>query len=52
MNEKTYRNQVLEQESHQCDKHLGCPPCNILDTVLQVDEGKTSTVQQKANDKA
>ena len=42
-NKKSSRNQTLLQESHQRIKYLGCPTCTILGTILEVDEGRTST---------
>ena len=43
MNEKTSRNQALQQKSHQRGKHLGSPPCKILVTILKMDERGTQT---------
>ena len=42
MNEKTSRNQAPQQESHQRDKHLGCPFCKILGAILEVAKDKNS----------
>ena len=42
-NGKTARNQTLQQKSHQREKHSNCLPCKILGTILEMDEGKTST---------
>ena len=36
-NKKTYQNQTLQQES-QRNKHLGCPSCKILGTILEIDK--------------
>ena len=30
------------QKSHQRDKHLECPPCKIIGTILKVNEGRRS----------
>ena len=38
-NEKTTRNETMLQKSHQRDKRLGCPSCEILGSILGVDEG-------------
>ena len=43
MNEKISQNQPLQQKSYQRDKHLSCPPCKILGTILEMYEGGTST---------
>ena len=42
-NEKTSRNQSILQKSHERNKHLVCPSRKILGTILEVDEGRTST---------
>ena len=34
---------VIIQESHQRDKHVGCPPCKIFGTTLDMNKGKVST---------
>ena len=52
-NEKTSGNQAEQQESHQRNKHLGCSTWKILETILEMDEGRTSTnatENKKAND--
>ena len=49
------RNQALNRESHQRDKHLGCSLCKILGTILEKDERRTSTNRpedKKINDYA
>ena len=38
MNEKTYRNQALQQESHQRDKDLSYIPCKIFGTIIKTDK--------------
>ena len=40
--EKTSRNQALEPESHQNDKHLICAPSKIHRAILKIDEERTS----------
>ena len=42
-NAETTLSQTIWQKSHQRHKHLGCPPCNILGTILKVDETRIST---------
>ena len=37
-NEETSENQTIEQKSNPRDKHRGCPPCQILGTILEEDE--------------
>ena len=52
-NEKYTCNQARQQESHKKVKHLGCPPCKIIGTILEIDDGRTSTNEQedkKVND--
>ena len=54
-NKKDSQNQDLQQKSLQRNKHLGCPPCKILGTILEMDEGRTSTngpEDKKTNDDA
>ncbi len=41
-NEKHIRNKSTLQKSHQRDKHLVCPPCKILGTILKLDNRRTS----------
>ena len=36
--EKNSRKQALQQESDRRDKHLGCPPCKIIGTILKMDK--------------
>ena len=33
----------LSKPNYIAGKHLGCPPCKVLGTILEVDEGRTST---------
>ena len=52
---KASQNQVLQQESHQRDKHIGCSPCKVLGTNLEMYERRTSTNRpedKKTNDDA
>ena len=42
-NKKITRNQTMWQNSHQRDKHLGCPSRGIHQTILKVDERRTFT---------
>ena len=42
-NERASRNQVLQPKSHHRDKHLGSPPCKILETVLKIDKKVSQT---------
>ena len=37
-NEKTIRNQTMQQNFHQRDKHLGCPTRKIHRIILKVDK--------------
>ena len=37
------RNPVLQRKYHQKNKHMGCPPCKLLGTLLEMDKGGTST---------
>ena len=46
-NDKATRNQSIKQKIYQRYKHLGCPFCKILGTILKVEEGKTSTNEPK-----
>ena len=45
--EKISRNQTLQQNFHQRDKHLGSPPCKILGTSLLMDKGRTQINELK-----
>ena len=38
--ENAFRNQALQQESHQSDKYLGCFSCKILRTILEMEKRK------------
>ena len=54
-NDKTTRNQTIQQKSNQRDKHQGCSPCKILGTILEMDEKRTLTngpEKNKTNDDA
>ena len=42
-NEKTTCNQTIYKKSYSRDKHLGCAPNKIIETILEVNEGRTST---------
>ena len=44
---KTFRNQTLQQESHQRDKYLGYPNCKILGTILKIDEVRIQKMDQR-----
>ena len=37
-NKKTFQKQALQQTSHQRNKHLGSPPCEILRTFLKINK--------------
>ena len=39
---KTTRNQTILQKAHPRDKHLGCPPCQTIGSIFEVDDGGTS----------
>ena len=41
-NEKTSRNQALQQKSFESDRYLSVFTCTILATILEMDEGRTS----------
>ena len=47
MNEKTFRNQPLQQKSCQRNKHQGSPSWTILRIILEMDKGRTSTNRQE-----
>ena len=47
MNKETSQNQTLQLESHQRNKHRGCPPCKIFGTIL-----KNGPEDKKTNDDA
>ena len=54
-NEKTSRNQALQRDSYQRDKHLDYHPCKILWTILETGKGRTLTnipEDKKTNDVA
>ena len=54
-NEKTSRNQDLQQKYHQREKHLRIPPLKILGTILKMDKRGThinGTVDEKIDDDA
>ena len=40
-NEIPFRNQDLQQKSHQKDKYLGSSSCKILETILDMDKRGT-----------
>ena len=42
-NEETIGNQIIKQNSHQRDKHLGCPTCKIPRTIHQEAKRRIST---------
>ena len=46
-NQKITRNKTLEQEPCQRDKYLGCPPCKILGTILEVDREELKQMEQR-----
>ena len=43
MNEKTFRNQILQQKNHQRNKYLGSAPSKIPKTILTMDKKKIKT---------
>ena len=43
MNEKASQDHVLQQKSHQKNKHLGSPFCKILGAILKMDKRGTRT---------
>ena len=52
---ENYSKPTIKQKSHQRDKHLGCLPCKILRTFLEVNKGRISTNEtenKKTNDDA
>ena len=46
-NKKTFQNQALRQKSHQMNKHLGSPPCKMLETILKINKGEILTNERK-----
>ena len=50
-NENATRNQGLQQESHQCDKHLSNPSCKILGIILKMNN-QTNSPKYKIDDSA
>ena len=49
-NEKTSRNECLQQKSHQSDKYLGSSPSNILRTIPKMDKRETQTNEPKGKE--
>ena len=45
--QKTTRNQTIQQKAHQGDKYLACLPCKILGTFPDVHEGRTKTKRNR-----
>ena len=39
--EKVTQNKIMSQEPYKRDKYLGCPPCKILGTILELDQRRT-----------
>ena len=54
-NKRTSQNQAQPQKSHQISSHQGCVLRGILGTILEMNEGRTSTNRpqdKKTNDDA
>ena len=47
---KFHETKDLQKKSHQSNKHLGCPPCKILLTILKMEKGGTYTNLLKDED--
>ena len=60
MNEKIFEKGISEKQGNYLKPNyiissMGCPPCKILGTILEVNEGRTSTNEpenKKAHDDA
>ena len=51
-NDKTSRNQTLQEKSRQRDKHPGSYTCKILRTISKIDKGELRSENKKVDDDA
>ena len=46
---KTTQDQTIQQEFHPSDKHLGCPSCKILGTILGREKNFNKLTREQEN---
>ena len=47
--EEASRNENLLQKSHRKHQHLGCPPCNLLETIVEMNKRTHTNEPEEGN---